>query len=58
MKRPFRVPVSIGKFTVLPFFGILFCIFMLFQLEWIVLIIGAALIVLGWLLSYVDMKKV
>jgi APA family basic amino acid/polyamine antiporter len=58
MIRPFRVPISIGKFTVLPFFGILFCIFMLFQLEWIVLIIGAALIVLGWLLSYVDMKKV
>jgi APA family basic amino acid/polyamine antiporter len=58
MKRPFRVPVSIGKFTVLPFFGILFCIFMLFQLEWMVLIIGAALVVLGWLLSYVGMKKV
>jgi APA family basic amino acid/polyamine antiporter len=58
MIRPFRVPISIGKFTVLPFFGILFCIFMLFQLEWIVLIIGAALVVLGWLLSYVGMKKV
>ncbi len=58
MKRPFRVPVSIGKFTVLPFFGILFCIFMLFQLEWMVLLIGAALVVMGWLLSYVDMKKV
>ncbi|VVB89072.1 Amino acid permease [uncultured archaeon] len=58
MKRPFRVPVSIGKFTVLPFFGILFCIFMLFQLEWMVLLIGAALVILGWLLSFVDMKNV
>jgi basic amino acid/polyamine antiporter, APA family len=58
MKRPFRVPVSIGKFTVLPLFGILFCIFMLFQLEWMVLLIGAALVILGWLLSFVDMKKV
>jgi APA family basic amino acid/polyamine antiporter len=58
MKRPFRVPVSIGRFTVLPLFGILFCIFMLFQLEWMVLLIGTALVALGWLLSFVDMKKV
>lgn len=58
MKRPFRVPVSIGKFTILPLFGILFCIFMLTQLEWMVLLIGAVLVVLGWLLSFVDMKKV
>ncbi|MCX9009732.1 MAG: amino acid permease [Candidatus Methanoperedens sp.] len=58
MARPFRVPLAIGGFPVLPLFGILFCIFMLFQLEWKVLLIGAALVVLGWLLSFVDMRKV
>jgi len=58
MKRPFRVPLTIGKFPVLPLFGILFCIFMLFQLEWKILLIGAALVVLGWLLSFVDMRKI
>ena len=57
MKRPFRVPVNIGKFTVLPLFGILFCVFMLFQLELTVLLIGVALVILGWLFSFVDMKK-
>lgn len=58
MKRPFRVPLTIGRFPVLPLFGILFCIFMLFQLEWKVLLIGTALVVLGWLLSFVDMRKI
>lgn len=58
MKRPFRVPLTIGKFPVLPLFGLLFCIFMLLQLEWKVFLVGTVLVVLGWLLSLVDMKKV
>ncbi len=57
MKRPFRVPLTAGRFPVLPLFGLLFCIFMLFQLEWNILLTGAALVVLGWLLSFVDMRK-
>ncbi len=57
MKRPFRVPLTAGRFPVLPLVGLLFCIFMLFQLEWNVFLTGAALVVLGWLLSFVDMRK-
>jgi APA family basic amino acid/polyamine antiporter len=56
-KRPFVVPFTIGKLPVLPLFGILFCIFMLAQLKWTVLLVGAGLVVLGWLLSYVKVKK-
>ncbi len=56
-KRAFRVPIAIGKLPILPLFGIIFCIFMLLQLELKVLLTGTALIVLGWLLSLVDIKK-
>lgn len=57
MKRAFRVPLAIGKFPVLPLFGIMFCVFMLFQLEWNVLLVGAVLVVIGLVLSFVDMNK-
>ncbi len=57
MKRPFRVPLTIGKFPVLALFGILFCLFMLLQLEWKVLLVGSALVALGGFLSFVDMNK-
>lgn len=56
-KRPFVVPFTIGKIPVLTLFGMVFCVFMLAQLEWIVLLVGAGLMVLGWLLSFVKVKK-
>ncbi len=55
--RPFKVPFSIGKFPLLPFFGLLFSIFMLLQLEWKVLITGILLVVIGGVLSMVEIKK-
>ncbi len=55
--RPFRVPFSTGKFPLLPLLGIVFCIFMLLQLEVKVFFTGTALVVLGWLLSLVKMKR-
>ncbi|MCZ7393606.1 MAG: amino acid permease [Candidatus Methanoperedens sp.] len=57
MRRSFKVPLAIGKFPVLPLFGIVFCVFMLFQLEWKVLLVGAVLVVIGLVLSFVDMDK-
>jgi APA family basic amino acid/polyamine antiporter len=57
LKRPFRVPLTIGKFPVLPLFGLAFCIFMLSQLNAEVLLIGAMLILLGGLFSLMNVKK-
>ncbi len=57
MKRSFKVPLAIGKFPVLPLFGIVFCVFMLFQLELNVLLVGAVLVVIGFVLSFVNMNK-
>ena len=56
-ERPFRVPLAIGKFPIMPLFGIVFCVFMLFQLEWKVLLVGAMLVVIGLVLSFVEMNK-
>ncbi len=55
--RPFRVPLNIGKFPVLPLFGLASCIFMLSHLEWNVILIGTVLVILGVILSQVKMKK-
>lgn len=57
LKRPFKVPLTMGRLPVLPLFGIAFCIFMLAQLKGEVLVIGIMLTVLGGLFSLVDMKK-
>ncbi|MFZ3383967.1 MAG: amino acid permease [Candidatus Methanoperedens sp.] len=57
VKRPFRVPVTIGKFPLIPFLGMLFNIFMLLQLEANVILVGTALVVVGGLLSFVEWKR-
>lgn len=57
VKRPFRVPFTIGKFPIIALLGMLFSIFMLLQLEAKVIIVGTALVVMGGLLSLVDWKR-
>ncbi|VVB68151.1 Amino acid permease [uncultured archaeon] len=49
MPRPFRVPISLGRLSLLPVLGIVFNIFMLLQLSLQVLTIGLALTALGGL---------
>jgi APA family basic amino acid/polyamine antiporter len=57
MNRPFRVPLNAGKFPVLPFLGILSCVFMLAQLEGKVILTGVMLVVLGWIVSFFEYRK-
>jgi len=57
MKRPFRVPFTIGKFPVLALLGALFNVFMLLQLETKVLLVGTIIVVAGGLLSFVNWKR-
>ena len=57
VKRPFRVPFTIGRFPLLAFLGILFSVFMLWQLEAKVILVGTALVVAGGLLSFVEWKR-
>lgn len=45
--RPFRVPFSWGKLPILPVLGVAVNVFMMLQLSWSVIAIGAGLTVLG-----------
>lgn len=57
VKRPFRVPFTIGRFPLLALLGMLVSIFMLLQLEAKVILVGTALVVAGGLLSFVEWKR-
>ncbi|NJD53332.1 MAG: amino acid permease [Candidatus Methanoperedens sp.] len=57
MKRPFRVPLTIGRFPLLALLGMLVSAFMILQLEAEVVLVGTALVVVGGLLSFVNWKK-
>ncbi len=58
LKRPFRVPLAVGKFPLLPLFGLSSCIFMLSQLDIEVLAVGSVLVLLGGLFSMVNVKNI
>lgn len=57
INRPFRVPLNAGRLPLLPFLGILSCVFMLAQLEGKVILTGVMLVVLGWIVSFFELKK-
>ncbi len=57
MKRPFKVPLNAGRLPLLPFLGMLSCVFMLAQLEEKVILTGVLLVVLGWIVSFFELKK-
>ena len=48
----FRIPISIGKFPVIPFFGIVLSFFMIVRLHIVVLLLGIILICLGIIFNF------
>jgi APA family basic amino acid/polyamine antiporter len=57
MNRSFRVPLNAGRLPLVPFFGILSCVFMFAQLEGKVILTGVMLVVLGWIVSFFELKN-
>ena len=57
LKRPFKVPVNIGKFPVVPFLGLLSCLLMVSQFDLYVISLGLLLIGLGVVVFGVYRKK-
>ena len=53
--RPFRVPISIGRFPLLPLFGLLTSALLLSQQDWKVLVLGIGMVLAGLFLSFVKM---
>ena len=57
LKRPFKVPVNIGKFPVLPLFGFGTTIYMILQFELEVALVGIAIIGIGTIFYFIFEKK-
>jgi APA family basic amino acid/polyamine antiporter len=47
LKRPFRVPLNIGKFPVIAFFGLMSCLIMVTQFDLFVVLFGLLLLGIG-----------
>ncbi len=47
LKRPFRVPISIGKFPLLPFLGLASCVFLVFHISLLAVVIGIFILIAG-----------
>lgn len=47
LRRPFKVPINIGKLPILPLLGLISCLFMLFQFEFRILLSLIVFLVLG-----------
>lgn len=50
IERPYKIPLNIGKFPILPLFGLAITTFMLFQFEIDVLMVGLIIIIIGTIL--------
>lgn len=49
LKRPFRVPLNLGKFPLLAFLGLVSCLFMLLQFELSVVLVSVLIILIGFI---------
>ena len=56
LTRPFKVPLNIGRFSVIPFLGLLSCLLMITQFDFFVVLFGAVIIGLGAFV-YIIYKK-
>ncbi len=57
IERKFRVPINIGKFPILPMFGLGISVYMAFQFEMEVMLIGLAIISAGALFYVIFNRK-
>jgi len=57
MKRAFKVPLNVGKFPLLAFFGTLICLFMITQFRLELIVFSSFVIVIGIIVYEVYIKK-
>jgi APA family basic amino acid/polyamine antiporter len=58
MERPFKVPLNIGKFPVIPALGFFTCSLMVFQFEWRLLIVSLIVLILGTMFYILRRNKI
>ena len=57
LKRPFKVPLSIGRFPIMPFLGLMSCLLMVTQFDFWVVLLGLLLIGSGIIFFTIYKKK-
>ncbi|MDH5415766.1 MAG: amino acid permease [Nitrosopumilus sp.] len=57
LERPFRVPINIGKFPILPLFGFGTTVYMTMQFETEILLVGLAIIAIGTIFYVIFTKS-
>jgi APA family basic amino acid/polyamine antiporter len=58
LHRPFRVPLNIGNFPVLSFLGLLFCMFMILQFDYGLLMMGLVIVIAGAAVYKIRKEKI
>jgi APA family basic amino acid/polyamine antiporter len=56
--RPFKVPLNIGKFPVLAFLGAVFSVFMIYQYNFQIMIIGILILLSGAVVYHLRKNKI
>lgn len=57
MKRAFRTPFNIGNFPLVAFFGFVFCLFMILQFDFILMLFGLGILAIGTVV-YLFIRKI
>ncbi len=57
LERPFKVPINVGKFPILPLFGFGTTVYMALQFEFEVVLVGVAIIGIGSVLYFILKKQ-
>jgi APA family basic amino acid/polyamine antiporter len=57
LDRPFRIPINIGKFPILPAFGFITSVYMAFQFDIQIVLFGLVMVVIGTVFYFILKKK-
>jgi APA family basic amino acid/polyamine antiporter len=58
LKRPFKVPLNIGKYPVIAFFGVFTCLFMILQFDYSLIQFGLIILAIGAVLHELWIKYI
>jgi len=57
LKRPFKVPLNIGKYPVVAFIGVFTCLFMIMKFDLILILFGIAVLIVGAIVHELYIRK-
>jgi APA family basic amino acid/polyamine antiporter len=58
LERPFKIPLNVGKYPLLSFFGIFSCLFLIYQFDWQMIAASIAVIAVGAVFYWLRRNKI